>query len=161
MAYGNYAPFYRTGYFNPLQTQTMPNMMDVQNQFGPQYQAPIQNNIAQMPQLSNDTLWVLNETEAISYPVALNNSVILWDKNQPTVYIKSVNMQGIPSMRILDYTERSKEKSSEMPEKHTCKCGNEFVGIDDFKSLQGEFETLKSELQELKQKPKSNEKEEA
>lgn len=28
MAYGNYAPFYRGGYFNPMQSPTMPNMAE-------------------------------------------------------------------------------------------------------------------------------------
>ena len=41
MAYGNYAPFYRGGYFNPMQTPTMPQMAENQGQFMPQYQQPI------------------------------------------------------------------------------------------------------------------------
>ena len=49
MAYGNYAPFYRGGFFNPMQTPTMPPMADNQNQFAPSYQQPIQTNSAPMP----------------------------------------------------------------------------------------------------------------
>jgi hypothetical protein len=77
---------------------------------------PIQQQpVQQMPVMpsapTNDMLFVLNETEATAFPVMPNNSVTLWDKNQDTVYIKSVNMQGIPSMRILDYTERTAENA--------------------------------------------------
>ena len=42
MAYGNYAPFYRGGYFNPMQTPTMPQMADNQGQFAQSYQTPLQ-----------------------------------------------------------------------------------------------------------------------
>lgn len=162
MTYGNYAPFYRGGYFNPtpMQTQTMPNMVEAQNQFAQPYQAsmqqqmPMQTMVQPAPMPTNDMLWVLNETEATSYPVAPNNSVTLWDKNQDTVYIKSVNMQGVPSMRILDYTERTAE-APKMASNHVCKCGDKFVGIDAFNELQSEFEALKSELEELKAKPKA------
>lgn len=107
MAYGNYAPFYRAGYFNPVQTPTIPQMADNQNQFAQPYQQPIQTNFAPNTQSTNDMIWVLNENEATSYPVAPNNSVVLWDKSNPTIYVKSVNAQGMPSMRTLDFIERT------------------------------------------------------
>ena len=87
--------------------------------------------------------------------VAPNNSVTLWDKNKDTVYIKSVNAQGVPSMRILDYTERTAVDATKTPEKHVCQCGSKFVSIDKFNDLQSEFEALRSELEELKAKPKA------
>ena len=77
MAYGNYAPFYRGGYFNPMQAPTMPSMAENQNQFAQPYQQPMQTNFAQNTQPTNDMIWVLNESEATSYPVAINNSVDL------------------------------------------------------------------------------------
>lgn len=159
MAY--YAPFYRPmNYYNPVIPQDMAN---VQNQQSIQQaqQMPMQQPIQQMPMAqptqmpSNDMLWVLNETEATSYPVAPNNSVTLWDKNQDTVYIKSVNMQGVPSMRILDYVERTADNAPKTPVKHECQCGGKFVSIDKFNALQSEFEALRSELEELKAKPKA------
>lgn len=153
-----YAPYYRPmNYYNSSIPQENQNMQSGQV-FNPTVQ---QQQIQQMPmqptQLSvtNDMLWVLNETEATSYPVAPNNSVTLWDKNKDTVYIKSVNMQGVPSMRILDYTERTSESVPKTPEKHECKCGKDFVRIETFKALQSEFEVLRKELDELKAKPKA------
>ena len=117
-------------------------------------QTPIQQMpiVQQMP--TNDMLWVLGQTEAESYLVAPNNSVTLWDKNKDTVYIKSVNAQGVPSMRILDYVERAPENAQKQPEKHECKCGKDFVRIDVFERLQGEFEAMKGELERLKARPK-------
>ena len=146
-----YAPFYRPmGYYNP----SIPNAQDLANQFNPQFQQqqiPMQPQMQQpVPSPSNDMIWVLNETEATSYPVAPNNSVTLWDKNQDTVYIKSVNIQGIPSMRILDYTERTAENASKTPEKHVCQCGKDFVRIEAFKELQGQMDALRAEIDGLK-----------
>lgn len=145
-----YAPYYRpTGYYNPSVPQDNPNMQNGQP-FGQPIQNPIQQNMNW-----NDMVWVLNETEATSYPVAPNNSVTLWDKNQDTVYIKSVNMQGVPSMRVLDYTERTADNTPKTSQKHECQCGKEFVRIETFERLQSDFEALRSELEELKAKPKA------
>ena len=128
MAYGNYAPFYRGGYFNPMQTPTMPQMAENQGQYVQQYQQqPIQQPTQQNASW-NDMIWVLNENEAVSFPVAPNNSVTLWDKSKNTVYIKSVNMQGVPSIRILDFTERSTETSKISENSHTEH--NALVGIN-------------------------------
>lgn len=156
-----YAPYYRPmNYYNPVIPQDAANMQNQQSIQQPQ-QMPVQQPIQpmQMPQPtpmpSNDMLWVLNETEATSYPVAPNNSVTLWDKNKDTVYIKSVNIQGVPSMRILDYTERTTENAPKTPVEHECKCGSKFVSIDKFNALQSEFEALRGELEELKAKPKA------
>ncbi|MBO5930214.1 MAG: hypothetical protein J6Q27_02830 [Clostridia bacterium] len=161
MAY--YAPFYRPmGYYNPSIPQDNQNMQGGQPFSQPiqqpqqmQMQTPIQQMpmVQQMP--TNDMLWVLGQTEAESYLVAPNNSVTLWDKNKDTVYIKSVNMQGVPSMRILDYTERTAENEQKQAETHVCNCGDKFVSLEDFRALQGKIEALESELDELKAKPKA------
>ena len=159
-----YAPYYRPmNYYNPSIPQENPNMQNGQQfqQIPVQQQVTMQTPVQQTPMAqptpmpSNDMLWVLNETEATSYPVALNNSVTLWDKNKDTVYIKSVNMQGVPSMRILDYVERTVDNAPKTPADHDCKCGSKFVSKEDFRALQGELEALRSELDELKANPKA------
>ena len=144
MPYGNYAPFYRNGYFNPMQAvqPQMPMIPDGQQQYAPVYQQAAQP-IQQIPQAQapTDMLWVLNENEAASYPVAPNNAVTLWDKNEPTIYIKSVNAQGVPSLRILDFTERT-SNASKTPVEHNCQCGDKFVTREQFEALQGKFEEM-------------------
>ena len=150
MAYGNYAPFYRGGYFNPVQTPTMPTMAENQNQFAQPYQTPMQAQAITTPP-TNDMIWVLNENEATSYPVAYNNSVVLWDKNNPTIYIKSVNSQGVPSMRILDFTERT-ETDSKTPVEHVCQCGDKFATKEQLNALQGKFDNVMAIVEELQTK---------
>ena len=158
MAYGNYAPFYRGGFFNPMQTPTMPQMADNQNQFAPSYQQPMQTNPTPMPmqiQQTNDMIWVLNENEATSYPVAPNNSVVLWDKSNPTIYIKSVNAQGMPSMRILDFTERNINISNSQenaPKKHECTCGDKYATKEQINALEGKINDILAMYKELKDK---------
>lgn len=143
MAY--YAPFYRPTYYDPVQ----PNPM---GQFNQQYQQQMNQPIQQAPmqgQLTNDFLWVLNENEATSYPVAPNNTVTLWDKNLPTIYIKSVNAQGVPSMRILDFTERA-AAASKTPSAPSFNSPNNFVTLDSFNALKGDVEALRGKLDELR-----------
>ena len=158
MAYPN---FYQGGYYPQYQNGAVPDML---NQYKGQYQQmPMQQPMMQQmpmqtmaqPTQTNDMIWVLSEGEAQSYPVAPNNSVILWDKNSDVVYIKSVNAQNVPSFRVLDYKERTADNAPKTPVEHKCTCGDKFVLKKDFQALQGEFETLRSEWEALKEKPKA------
>ena len=147
MAY--YAPFYRPTYYDPVQQNQIGQF---NQQFQPPMSQPMQN--AQMPmqgQPTNDFLWVLNENEATSYPVAPNNTVILWDKNLPTVYIKSVNAQGVPSMRVLDFTERT-ATAQKQPVSGPFGSANNFVTIDSFNALEAKFSALEGKVEELRPK---------
>lgn len=135
---------------------------DTLNQYKGQYQQPMQPQ--QMPQQmmpapipSNDMIWVLGEIEATSYPVAPNNTVTLWDKNEHTVYIKSVNAQGVPSMKVLDYSERTAEGKNE-PHKHECQCNKDFVHIDEFNQLKANFEALANKVETIQSKSKTTKK---
>lgn len=146
MAY--YAPYYRNNYMNPMQTAPQPvyqPMSDNGGIYQPSYQNAPQGVVA----ASEPMLWVLNENEAVAYPVAPNNSVVLWDKNAPTIYVKSVNAQGVPSMRILDFTERTPENAARTPIIDT----NKYVGIDAFNALKAEFEALTARFDKLSVKP--------
>lgn len=146
-----YAPFYRTTDCDPIQQNQM-------GQYNPQYpqqmERPMQN--AQMPmraQPASEFLWVLNENEATSYPVAPNNTVILWDANLPTIYIKSVNAQGVPSMRVLDFTERT-ATAPKQPPVASFSSPNNFVTLDSFNALEAKFAALEGKVDELR--PKSS-----
>ena len=158
MAYNPYyAPYYRPmNYYNTSIPQENPNLQGGQQMpmQQPMVQQPMQMPISNMTP-NNDMIWVLSEGEAQSYPVAPNNSVILWDKNSDVVYIKSVNAQNVPSFRVLDYKERTPDNAPKTPTEHVCKCGDNFVSKKDFNALESKFEALQSELDELKAKPKS------
>lgn len=145
MAY--YAPFYRPTYYDQMQN---PNMGQFNQQFQqpmPQQMQPVQT--AQQP--TNDFIWVLNENEATSYPVAANNTVTLWDKNLPTIYIKSVNAQGVPSMRVLDFVERTAANPTP-PVGTAFNLPNNFATIEQFNALKVDVEALRGKLDELKPK---------
>lgn len=153
MAYGNYAPFYRPWSFNTIQNAPMTNIVDNANQFAQPYQPPMPNpqmqtSIQTTPMISNDMIWVLNENEATSYPVAPNNNVVLWDKNTPTIYVKSVNAQGVPSMRVLDFVERT-ETASKQPATHECACGNKYATKEQISALEGKIDDLTAKYEEL------------
>ena len=153
MAYGNYAPFYRGGYFNPMQTPTMPNMAENQGQFTQPYQAPMQPPPLATPTPNNDMIFVLGQNEAESYPVAPNATVTMWDKNQKTFYIKTANAQGIPSMQIYDFTERP-QNTPQTPTEHTCQCGDKFATKEQLNALQGKFDDIGGKIEELETKIK-------
>lgn len=57
-------------------------------------------------QQNNGIVWVQGEAGAKSYLVAPNQTVQLWDSEAQTIYLKSADASGMPSMKILDYTIR-------------------------------------------------------
>lgn len=120
-----------------------------------QMQQPIQNNVQpqQMPQtanmsVKNDMLWVLNKNEADSYPVAPNCSVVLWDKNAPTIYVKSMSANGVPSMRTLDFTERTETVQNASTIKES-DLDSKFATREQFDNLRADFDGLKAEYDKL------------
>jgi hypothetical protein len=146
-----YNPYYGNPYF-PQQQGYYNNgaMPDMLNQQKMQYQ---QISPQQPMAMHNEPmLWVLGQTEAESYPVAPNNTVTLWDKNQPTIYIKSANAQGVPSIRVLDFTERS-ANTPKTPEKHDCQCGDKFATKEQLTALEGKYDEIMAIVEELKAKP--------
>lgn len=128
MAYGYPHPGYYSGAMN-----------DVLSQYKGQYQMPPQMQMQNQP--TNDMIFVLGEVEAQSFPVAPNNTVVLWDKDQHTIYIKS-NIQGIPSMRILDYVERT------APSKKEAAPGVEYVSMEAFRALEERLAALEGKKEE-------------
>ena len=113
-------------------------------QYYPQYQ--------QAPQQQNNNgglIWVSGEAGAKAYLVAPNNTVQLWDSENQTIYLKSADASGMPSMRILDYTIRS--DAPKMP--HNAFQANGPINIckDDLDSLQRQIDALKDELAQYKQ----------
>ena len=70
--------------------------------YQPVYQVP-------QPQTQNQQssiIWVQGEAGAKSYMVAPNSTVTLWDSENQTIYLKSADATGMPSIKTLDYTIR-------------------------------------------------------
>ena len=138
---------YGTPYYAPYQyTSYYPQNAD----FKAQYQQGIQNPMQQVQtplvantQPKNDMIWVLNKNEADSYPVAPNCSVTLWDKNSQTIYLKSMSANGVPSMRILDFTERT-ETATKTAQNDVLNLDDKYVTLDRFNALVGKFDSLQA-----------------
>ena len=73
----------------------------------PQYVPQPQIQQQPTPQAQNNSLiWVSGEAGAKAYLVAPNTTVQLWDSEAQTIYLKSADGSGMPTMKILDYTIR-------------------------------------------------------
>lgn len=122
MAYNNYFPIGYQSYY-PQQIQ--------------QPQQPQQ-------QMNSSIIWVQGEAGAKSYLVAPNNTVQLWDSERQTIYLKSADASGMPSMRILDYTIR--QEASNSPNMPTQGINSTEVSKKDLEVLQNQIDTLKEKI---------------
>lgn len=77
--------------------------------FFPQYQQP------QQQQNNGSLIWVQGEAGAKSYLVAPNTTVQLWDSESQTIYLKSADASGMPSIKVLDYTIRNQSTAAAPP----------------------------------------------
>lgn len=157
--FGNpyYAPYQYPNFYAQNDLYKAQNQQPIQNT-NQQFNTPQTANMAQ----KNDMIWVLNESEAAAYPVAPNCSVVLWHKSEPILYIKSASMQGVPSMKIIDYKERT-ETPPETPIKGSNSAYDKFATKDQINTLQGEIDTLKTKLDKIntentEDKPKTTKK---
>lgn len=154
---------YAQNYY-PIYGQPVPDMLSTYKQPYQQI-TPIQQ-MAQIPQTqqaqpiqatnsSSDIIWVQGEAGAKGYLVAPNATVVLWDTESPTIYIKSADQSGIPSMRVLDFTERtSPQAAPKGAESHVCTCGNNFATKEQLNALQSEIDALQAKIDKIEEKPK-------
>ena len=136
MAYNSYFPAGYQPLYYPQQTQ-----MQSQPQAQPQ------------PQMNNGIIWVQGEAAAKSYPIAPNSSVPLWDSEANVIYIKSADMSGMPSIKILDYTMRDVA-----PRNAEISPQSEFATKDDISVLEKEISFLKSKFERMSGGEKRKEK---
>ncbi len=116
MAYPSYQNAYypQPSYQNAYYPQPMPDQLAQlrQNQMQQQMMQPMQpqaQSVQTQPQQADNggIIWVQGEAGAKAYLVAPGNTVQLWDSENQVIYLKSADMSGMPSMRVLDYTERA------------------------------------------------------
>lgn len=110
--------------------------------FIPQYQPPVQQQ-----QQNNGIIWVQGEAGAKSYLVAPNNTVQLWDSESQTIYLKSADASGMPSMKVLDY--KIREGSAAAPETEA------YATKSDLEALQQKIADLRTELDDLNTRRRS------
>lgn len=114
MAYNYYPQNYQVPAYYPQQAQPQPPQQATQQSL----------------------IWVQGEAGAKSYLVAPNSTVTLWDSEAHTIYIKSADASGMPSIRTLDYTIRGNESTAAV----------NYVTMDDFDLVKKEIDDIKKSL---------------
>lgn len=116
-----------------------------QPQYYPQMVQPQTQNAQPQQAQTNEIRWVQGEAGAKSYLVAPNQTVTLWDTEAHTIYVKSADASGMPSMKILDYTMREDvSATAKIPPQ------NGFATKDDLAHIKEEIEALKAKFEEKK-----------
>ena len=93
MAYNNIFPVSYPQYYPVYQQAPQPVSQPQQPQSAPQ-------------QPQGGIIWVQGEAGMKAYLVAPNSTVQLWDSERQTIYLKSADASGMPSVKVLDYTIR-------------------------------------------------------
>lgn len=102
---------------------------------------------------SNGIIWVSGEAGAKAYMVAPNNTIQLWDSESQTIYLKSADASGMPSMKILDYTIRDSAKNtanspSVLPDDKL----STFATKDEIKAISDRITALRERLDKMEVK---------
>lgn len=118
MAYNNYFPMNYQGYY-PQVNNTPSNQAQQQN---------------------GNLIWVQGEGAAKSYLVAPGCTVALFDNESQTIYIKSADASGMPTMKVLDYTMREQQTRPIISDSAN------FATKDDISSIREEIEAIKAKF---------------
>ena len=112
---------------------------------------PQQNIVSASQQPANGgIIWVQGEAGAKSYLVAPNNTVQLWDSENQTIYLKSADASGMPSMKVLDYTIRESTQNGSISSSVTANDKTPvYATKDDFKSISERIEELQQKVDNL------------
>lgn len=128
-------------------------------QYQPVQYQPIQYQQQQMQQgqqqiqpVSSNVIWVQGEEAAKAYLVAPNCTVPLYDTERRTIYWKSVDSSGRPSMQYLDYTIR--ENATKTPVNAVVSQSTtpmvEYAGKAEQDALRAEIASYKGEIESLR-----------
>lgn len=135
-----YQPYYPINNYQPQQTQ---------QQVGTQMSLP------QQP-VNNGIIWVSGEAGAKAYLVAPNTTVQLWDSESQTIYLKSADASGMPSMKYIDYTIRD----ANPPVQTVSVNEDKYISKDELKAVKGQISALYDEIEKLKPRNKGGKKDE-
>ena len=103
----------------------------------PYYQPPV---MGQNQSVNQSIIWVSGEAGAKSYLVAPNSTVTLWDSESKTIYVKSADANGMPSMKVFEYEERVKEPLN-----------GDSVTRKDIEAINERLEELKSQIKAIRE----------
>lgn len=129
--YNNYGYGQQSYYNGALPDRMAQPFPNYQPSYLQQQSIPAQNNLQQPAQQNNGIIWVQGEEGAKAYLVAPNSTVVLWDSESPIIYIKSADMNGMPSTRIFDLTERTTQRTAPLAVNNSV----EYATKDEFSAL--------------------------
>lgn len=119
------------------------------------YQPQVTTQVQQPQNNSNGIIWVQGETGAKSYLVAPNTTVQLWDSESQTIYLKSADVSGMPTMKVLDYTIRDNQTSNNTVQTDLTEQHNEYATKDEIASIKEQIDSLREQLEKLDKKKES------
>lgn len=93
-------------------------------------------------------IWCQGEAAAKSYPVQPNATVQLWDSESQTIYLKSADASGMPSMKVIDYTIRDTQSAQNA----SLAAQSNNVTRDEFDALFERVNALRGEIDALTEK---------
>ena len=153
MAYPyNYPQAFQPNYFPVGYQPVQPNFQQANmQQAQPQMQQPTFN-----PAINQSgIIWISGLQEAQMYPCGPNSAVQLWEKDGKTVYLKSADATGRPSLKIYDLVERTEtpQESSggtdnKVPDFATKEELSAVVGV--VKGYSNALEAIKSDLETMR-----------
>lgn len=116
----------------------------------PQYYTPMQVQQQNVTPIQNGRIWVQGEAGARSYLVAPNSTVELWDSENQTIYLKSADASGMPSIKILDYTVReSHNNTPNTPSVATVDSSSIYATKSEIEAINGDIKELKKKIEKL------------
>lgn len=144
--------YYNQMYGYPY-SQPVPDQLS-QLRYG-QAQPPfMQNQMQPTQQESPPIIWVQGEAGAKAHMVAPGNSAVLWDSENPYIYIKTADASGMPSMRIIEWKERG---STSPMQSMTQSPSTQYVTVDEYNKLVGVVNELTAKLNGICAKENDNE----
>ena len=101
----------------------------------------------QYQQQNNPIIWIQGIESAKAYQTAPNSTVVLFDSEEQVIYIKSADMQGKPSIRILDYTIRT--DAPRTAQNALYGTNTQIPTKEDINALQSQIDSLKQQIEQI------------
>ena len=145
MAYPFYqSPYQQFGGYYPQSYQPAAQPQMVQ----PQQMQPTQMPVANQAPSTSGIIWVSGLAEAQAFPVVANSAVALWENSGKTIFLKSSDATGKPSLRIYDLVERTDSSStaSGAADEKT----HDYASREDVASLAGAVKGILGDIEQMK-----------
>ena len=113
-------------------------------------QMPVMQNTNANANLNpnNGMIWVQGIGGAKSFLLAPNSSVALWDSEDPIIYLKSTDANGMPTMKIIDYTIRDEQRNHNQTPLAQLN-DEQFATKEDFNMLRAEMDKFRNQIDSL------------